>query len=172
MPRFQALECISAVLYGGGCSEDGREPGKCLPLPPPSSPAPLPGASPPLSSSVSRVWSFRAVWVTYGMGRGHGWMRWDGASAGKGKGHWRLSSVSDRENAVTTSSAPESQQEYINFPLDCHSSPPAKGQRVCSEMRFTYRSAPIELRRTHIRNGYAKLPKLWKHRYAPEMRDI
>lgn len=48
------------------------------------------------------------MWVTYGMGRGRGWMRRDGATAGeKGKGHWRLSSVSDRENAVTTSSAPE-----------------------------------------------------------------
>lgn len=41
-------------------------------------------------------------------------MRWDGVRAGKGKGHWRLSSVSDRENAVTTSSAPENHQEITH----------------------------------------------------------
>lgn len=30
-----------------------------------------------------------------------------------GKGHWRRSSVSDRENAITTSSAPENQQQKV-----------------------------------------------------------
>lgn len=109
MPRFQALECISAVLSGGGVLK-GRERARKLPpaAPPPPRLHPLPGASPPLSSLVLRVWSLGGgVWVTYGTGHGHGWMRWDGARAGRGKGHWRLSSVSDRENAVTTSSAPE-----------------------------------------------------------------
>lgn len=56
---------------------------------------------------------FRAVWFMYGMGCRHGWMLWDGARAGKAKGHWRLSSVSDRENAVTTSSAPKNRRKNI-----------------------------------------------------------
>lgn len=55
MPRFQALECISAVLCGGGVRRTERARKR---PPAASSPAPLPGACPPLSSSVLPVWSF------------------------------------------------------------------------------------------------------------------
>ena len=76
----------------------------------------LPGAHPLLSSSVSGLWSLGCC------GSGVGW---DGGGEGcsgvelgwGGQGHCRRSSVSDRENAITTSSAPENQQQNVRLVL-------------------------------------------------------
>lgn len=113
MPRFQALEWISAVLYAGGGGGGGWRGRREPPLLPPH---------PPLPWCLPSPWAHR--WCLCGVSGGCGsrtgwWCRhgWDAVgwseSGGEGKGHWRLSSVSDRENAVTTSSAPENQQRNV-----------------------------------------------------------
>lgn len=117
-PPCQGFRLVSAsqLFSTVGGWRGRRERGNGLLLPPllPPSPSPRPAWCLPSPELIGGACvEFRAVWVTYGMGCRHGWMLWDGARAGEGKGHWRLSSVSDRENAVTTSSAPENQQRNV-----------------------------------------------------------
>lgn len=67
----------------------------------------LPG-SPPLLSSVLCLWSLGCCGSRAGRDGWGGRVQWGGIRGGVGgaQGHCRRSSVSDRENAITTSSAP------------------------------------------------------------------
>lgn len=100
---------LEIFLFLTGCVAQGRggEDAARSAVPPPP---PLPS---PLLSSSAVCWGSAAaaadgVRRVNGMGRGGaGW----GGVAWEGKGHWRRSSVSDRENAITTSSAPEKEKD-------------------------------------------------------------
>lgn len=102
--------CEEEEESGGGGG--GKRPGWRVRRPPlrlsPSSSVPLPGrpSSPELVSVVFVEFHVAVDHVHGGMGGGRGagcrgWGCWEG-----GQGHCRRSSVSDRENAITTSSAP------------------------------------------------------------------
>ena len=111
-------------LVRGGVGGWGKGWGRVRQPPPGVSSPPLPslpGAPPLLSSSVTWLWSLgccgsRAGWE--GGGVGCSGVEWEGGGA---EGHWRRSSVSDRENAITTSSAPEKwrQKGQVSPPDKC-----------------------------------------------------
>lgn len=54
---------------------------------------------------------------------------------GGGKGHWRRSSVSDRENAITTSSAPEDQQQNVRYKLNLNDTDGDIHHTLCPETK-------------------------------------